>query len=496
MKKLLNHKACTIALFAIVVFGTAALSSVLSSGTVSLTVDYNSESECQNVEISILTEQGEPQEGVVRVEKTVQTPGQTRVVFRAVGNGTAHLRVRCELTHDGETSARTIGRAVQVKYGNMIFTGEKFLNFAGYSANYFAISIFAALMTAYYLYLFKKALKEARYSYTAISSASTMLFFFGIFLIYNAVSLIAVARYHEMNTEMMALVTGRISTAFTALLFPPVTAFAVAMSVSNVFLMRREGVKPTNALGIAVSVMMLLGTGAVIALFVLSMNGQHLALSIANAVGGALFVLFAFILMGTILCGILAARYVPESDKDYVLILGCRVRKDGTLPPLLKGRVDRAVQFYREQLKKTGKAPILMPSGGKGADEPISEAEAMAAYLKEQGIPEENILAEKNSASTLENMKFSRKLIEEICPGAKTAFCTTNYHVFRSGLLAEAAGLSAEGMGSRTRWYYWPNAFMREVAGLFAAHPKKQTAIIVLLSVAAGLCAFGYSLIA
>ena len=496
MKKLLNHKACTIALFAIVVFGTAALSSVLSSGTVSLTVDYNSESECQNVEISILTEQGEPQEGVVRVEKTVQTPGQTRVVFRAVGNGKAELKVRCDLLRNGVVVGRSAGRTVQVKYNHMIFTGEKFLNFSGYSANYFAVTVFAALMTAYYFYLFRKTLREARYSYTAISSASTMLFFLGIFLIYNAASLVAVTRYHEMNTEMMALVTGRITTAFTALLFPPFVVFALAMTASNIVLMRREGVKPLNALGIAVSVFMLLGTGTVIALFVLSTRTDDLAISIANAVGGALFVLLSSILMGTILCGILAARYVPELDKDFVLILGCRVRKDGTLPPLLKGRADRAIRFYREQLNKTGKAPMLIPSGGKGADEPISEAEAMAVYLKEQGIPEENILAEKNSASTLENMKFSRKLIESIRPDAKTAFCTTNYHVFRSGLLAEAAGLSAEGMGSRTRWYYWPNAFMREVAGLFAAHPKKQTAIIVLLSVAAGLCAFGYSLIA
>ena len=123
---------------------------------------------------------------------------------------------------------------------------------------------------------------------------------------------------------------------------------------------------------------------------------------------------------------------------------------------------------------------MLIPSGGQGADEPISEAEAMARYLLSKGIPENEILREEHSVNTLENMAFSRKIISTLSPGAKTAFATTNYHVFRSGLWSNRAGLHAEGFGSRTKWWYWPNAFVRECIGL-AAHRWKQELLGLIL---------------
>lgn len=76
----------------------------------------------------------------------------------------------------------------------------------------------------------------------------------------------------------------------------------------------------------------------------------------------------------------------------------------------------------------------------------------MKRYLLEQGIPEEQIMPETSSANTLENMKFSKALISD--SSAKVAFSTTNYHVFRSGIFANQAGLKAEGMGSKTKWYF------------------------------------------
>ena len=75
-------------------------------------------------------------------------------------------------------------------------------------------------------------------------------------------------------------------------------------------------------------------------------------------------------------------------------------------------------------------------------------------------------MPECESTNTLQNMEFSKKLIEQRTSEGKVAFSTTNYHVFRGGMLAGQAGLQAEGMGSKTKWYFWPNAFVREFAGL------------------------------
>jgi len=107
----------------------------------------------------------------------------------------------------------------------------------------------------------------------------------------------------------------------------------------------------------------------------------------------------------------------------------------------------------------------------------------MKRYLLEQGVPEERILEEDKSTNTFENMKFSKEKILEISPSAKVAFSTTNYHVFRSGLYARRNKLRAVGMGAKTKWYFWPNAAVREFVGLLTAHKLKQAVIFTSLIV-------------
>lgn len=87
---------------------------------------------------------------------------------------------------------------------------------------------------------------------------------------------------------------------------------------------------------------------------------------------------------------------------------------------------------------------MFVPSGGQGGDEIISEGEAMKRYLLEQGIPEDQIMPETKSTNTLENMKFSKELING--ENAKVAFSTTNYHVFRGGMFASQVNMNAKGM--------------------------------------------------
>ena len=122
-----------------------------------------------------------------------------------------------------------------------------------------------------------------------------------------------------------------------------------------------------------------------------------------------------------------------------------------------------------------------MPCGGQGSDEPIAEAEAMRRYLLEQGIPTERIEVEDRSRNTYQNMSYSRAIIERDRRDARVVYATTNYHVFRSGVWANLAGLPAEGMGSRTKWWYWPNAFMRECAGLMLNRVPQELLLLAVM---------------
>ena len=198
-------------------------------------------------------------------------------------------------------------------------------------------------------------------------------------------------------------------------------------------------------------------------------------------------------LIGSFFAVFLAARLEPEPDRDFIIVLGCGIRKDGTPTPLLRGRIDRAIEFYEKQKSTTGQMPVIITSGGKGSDENVSESASMKGYLLEKGFPAEQIIEENRSNNTYQNMLFSKKKIQEARPGAKVAFSTTNYHVFRSGLYARRVGMEAVGMGQRTKWWFWPNATVRECVGLLTDNKRKQSLILgsfVVISVVMTVLSF------
>lgn len=292
---------------------------------------------------------------------------------------------------------------------------------------------------------------------------------------------------------------------FPLILLPFSIVFFLFMGFSNISLMRHEGKSVRNLLG------SILGFGIVgmtIARifwwdsfgdeFVsqLYANGGSLTVIIDIAIPQFLTGLLCYLeclLIGTTVCGIKAARYVPAYDKDYVIILGCAIAKDGQPLPLLRGRIDRALDFAKKQLSATGKKIKFVTSGGKGSDECISESESMQRYLVSNGVNENDIIMENKSVNTLQNMEYSKELIDKDGKGDKVIFSTTNYHVFRSGMYANEAGLHAEGIGSRTKWYFWSNAFIREFVALLVNGAKKHIAniaVLLFLSLVSGCAAY------
>ena len=214
-------------------------------------------------------------------------------------------------------------------------------------------------------------------------------------------------------------------------------------------------------------------------------NERGIALYVALFVEALVSAAVAYlecVLVGTVVLGFKAAHRMPSFDKDYILIHGCQIRKDGTLTNLLKGRADRAVEFARMQKDAAGKDIVFVPSGGQGSDEVITEAAAISNYLKSIGIPEKQILLEDKSVNTYENLRNAAKLIEAR-GGGNVAFSTTNYHVLRTGLLATALGLRYEGIGSPTKSYFWINAFIREFIATLYSERKSHLRTVAILTV-------------
>ena len=272
---------------------------------------------------------------------------------------------------------------------------------------------------------------------------------------------------------------------FMNISFPFLLVFAGGLCISNIVLLMHESRSFKNILGILLSFMLIAGQ-----LFIIKTKGWEsgdtsamLIRTVAIYLFAAIYIYFESMLIGIIAADIIAATYEPEYNKDYMIILGCGLRRDGSPTPLLAGRIDRAMEFARKQSENGGKELIFITSGGQGSDEVISESSSMKRYLIEHGISEDRIIEEDRSTDTLENMRFSKAKIleaqgEKGLDACKIAFSTTNYHVFRSGTYARLVKMRAVGIGAPTKWYFWPNASVREFVSLLTEHRSKQLAIL------------------
>ena len=157
-------------------------------------------------------------------------------------------------------------------------------------------------------------------------------------------------------------------------------------------------------------------------------------------------------------------QYIPHRmNFNYVIIHGAGLAGGDKVTKLLANRVDKAIEIY----KKCRVKPIIIPSGGKGSDEKISEAEAMQNYLLEHGVSGEDILLEDRSATTEENLINSKEIIDSREGKKKTALISSNYHVYRCLRLARNVGLKCTGIGAKVALYYWPSALIREFIAVF-----------------------------
>lgn len=152
---------------------------------------------------------------------------------------------------------------------------------------------------------------------------------------------------------------------------------------------------------------------------------------------------------------ILIFRWIPstaEPNLDYVIVLGAHVKPEG-ISKTLKLRLDKAAE-YAAQNPDT----VLVLSGAQGSGEPSTEAVAMREYLLNQGVPDEQMLLEERSYSTVENIAYSKILIEqdrqkkhgEVKKEPRIAVLTNNFHLYRARMiarkqeLADIRGIAAE----------------------------------------------------
>lgn len=262
--------------------------------------------------------------------------------------------------------------------------------------------------------------------------------------------------------------------------------FPMLYLIGSVFLVlngrkviRKEGLSLAHLLGPLVGAIPLLIVFAVVALVAV----QYLAGENALAIGGALLMLAIGIYGYLLWIAYMTLPYAwfytiapKNTDAEFIIVHGSGLI-NGNVPPLLAGRLDKAIEVYNAG---GGKA-TLIPSGGQGDDEPRAEAVAMTEYLLAKKIPADKIVPEDQSTNTFENLLNSKLIIERRSdnPG-RVLFVTSNYHVFRTALIARKVGLKADGIGSPTAGYYLPSAIIREFIAITVMYKWWHLAPIIL----------------
>ncbi len=298
-------------------------------------------------------------------------------------------------------------------------------------------------------------------------------FLFFILLVLSAASLLRLAQ--DTQSEFLYFVVFAVGILVALTLLAGVFILIAISLASALVLLRRERWVPANFLSLSVG----LGLVLWMVLNALAIQAPDSVLPVAFYGMLCVDILLFYLLLtfsNFVLSAFLYQLYSPLRRQDYIIVLGCGLLHGSEVSPLLAGRIQRAWKVYRRQVKRGQKPPVLVMSGGQGADEALPEAQAMKAYAVRLGVPEQDVLTESASKNTWENMLFS----------------TTNYHVFRAGLYAKQAGLPAQGIGAKTKFYYWYNAVLREYLAVFVMHKKANAVCIAILLL---LASAGYFLL-
>lgn len=125
-------------------------------------------------------------------------------------------------------------------------------------------------------------------------------------------------------------------------------------------------------------------------------------------------ILIFFMIEYVVLCNSLEkAAYNNWKKRDMIIVLGYPAKKNGSVSPILRERINKAAKLYHE-----GIAGVIICTGAAVANNHV-EADVMAQALIELGVPDCSIIREKLAKGTYENLVNSKEIMQD--RGLKTA---------------------------------------------------------------------------
>lgn len=151
--------------------------------------------------------------------------------------------------------------------------------------------------------------------------------------------------------------------------------------------------------------------------------------------------------VGVAVVGYATYRIIDQGTRDErrpadaIVVMGA-AQYDGRPSPVFAARIDHAVELFHE-----GVAPVLIVTGGKQEGDRTTEAASARDYAIARGVPEDAILVEDESRTTLQSIRGVAALMAADDLDV-AVFVSDPSHMLRVLRMASDAGI--EGYGSPT----------------------------------------------
>ena len=166
-------------------------------------------------------------------------------------------------------------------------------------------------------------------------------------------------------------------------------------------------------------------------------------LSLAILGASAVFGINAYVLQSTRDQLLSPEEAAQLTDVDCIIVLGCRVKSDGTPSDMLHDRLRRGAELFH-----AGAAPKLLMSGDHGTMT-YNEVQSMKQFAIDEGIPSSDIFMDHAGFSTYESIYRARDIFQ----AKKVIIVSQEYHLYRALYIANALGMEAYGVHADYRNY-------------------------------------------
>jgi uncharacterized SAM-binding protein YcdF (DUF218 family) len=132
----------------------------------------------------------------------------------------------------------------------------------------------------------------------------------------------------------------------------------------------------------------------------------------------------------------MTSRHDTAQPAGAIVVMGA-AQYGGRPSAVFRARLDHTADLYRE-----GYAEIVVVTGGRQLGDTNTEAQAAAAYLAADGVPQEAILRENDGRNSWEQLAATRRILA--ARGIDEVIVVSDpYHSYRVEAIAEEVGLDA-----------------------------------------------------